>query len=167
LRSVTFGRLRSTTCTSSMGGLRWGLRHRLARNAALPASSMGLPVKPVQYLFPMAQEAAPMVERQLSLAGFAEIASKLSDRIRWEMECESFLVHSRKISHSLRLSQSVISDSATGRRLPVSLFDNGFLTSRRRRRGCADVVSVLCFPPLHSLFFLQNPWEYLGFPKNP
>jgi hypothetical protein len=35
----------------------------------------------VQYLFPMAQEAAPMVESQLSLTGFAEIASKRANRI--------------------------------------------------------------------------------------
>jgi len=130
LRSVTLGRLRSTTCTSSIGGLRWGLRHRLARNAALPALSMGLPVKPVQYVFPMAQEAAPMVKRQLSLAGFAEIASKQANRIRWETECESFLVRRRQISHSLRLSQNVISDSAIGGRLPRTRFDNGFLSSR-------------------------------------
>jgi hypothetical protein len=29
------------------------------------------------------------------------------------------------------------------------------------------VGSALCFPHLHSLFFRQNPWEYLGFLKNP
>jgi len=34
------------------------------------------------------------------------------------------------------------------------------LASRRSRRGCVDVGSVLCFPHLHSLFSLQNPWEY-------
>jgi hypothetical protein len=44
-----------------------------------------------------------MVERQLSLAGFAEIASKLSDRIRCETEYESFIARSSAISHSLWL----------------------------------------------------------------
>ena len=68
------------------------------------------------------------------------------------MERESFLARSGKISHSLRLSPRIISDSATGGRLPEHLFDNGLLASRRRRRGCADVGSVLGFPNLHSLF---------------
>ena len=118
---------------------------------------MGLPVESVQYFLTMALQAAPMVERQLNLADFVEIASKLADWIRRGKECESFFARSRKISHSLRLWHRVISDSATGGRLPEHLFDDGFLASRRRRRGCADVGSVLCFPHLHSLFSLQNP----------
>jgi hypothetical protein len=39
-------------------------------------------VESVQYFLTMAQEAAPMVERQLNLADFVEIASKSADRIR-------------------------------------------------------------------------------------
>jgi hypothetical protein len=44
-----------------------------------------------------------MVEKQLSLAGFAEIASKRADRIRCGEECESFIARSSAISHSLWL----------------------------------------------------------------
>jgi hypothetical protein len=43
---------------------------------------MGLSVEPVQYFLTMALQAAPMVERQLNLADFVEIASKSADRIR-------------------------------------------------------------------------------------
>jgi hypothetical protein len=102
-----------------------------------------------------------MADRQLSRADFVEIASKRANRICPETECKSFLARSRTISHSLRLWHRVISDSATGGRLPEHLFDDGFLASRRRRRGCADVGSVLCFPHLHSLFSLRirgNTW---------
>jgi hypothetical protein len=63
-----------------------------------------------------------MVERQLNLADFVEIASKRADWIRRETERESFLPRSRTISHSLRLSHRIISDSATGGRLPEHLF---------------------------------------------
>jgi hypothetical protein len=59
-----------------------------------------------------------MVEKQFSLAGFAEIASKRANRICCGDGCESFIARSSTISHSLRLSQSVIFDSATGGRLP-------------------------------------------------
>ena len=40
-------------------------------------------------------------------------------------------------------------------------FDLASFISRRRRRGCADVGSVLCFPHLHSLFSFRirkNTW---------
>ena len=84
---------------------------------------MGLPVESVQYFLTMALQAAPMVERQLNLADFVENASKRADRIRREWSCESFLARSRTISHSLRLWQRVISDSATDWRLPEHLFD--------------------------------------------
>jgi hypothetical protein len=80
-----------------------GLRYRHVRRALHDVSRMGLLVKPVQYLFPIAQEAAPMVERQLSLAGFAEIASKRANRICCGEERASFIARSSTISHSLRL----------------------------------------------------------------
>lgn len=67
-----------------------------------------------------------MVERQLNLADFVEIASKSADWIRRGTERESFLARSRRISHSLRLWHRVISDSATGGSLPDPHFDNGF-----------------------------------------
>jgi len=44
-----------------------------------------------------------MVERQLSLAGFAEIASKRANRICCREECENFIARSSTISHSLWL----------------------------------------------------------------
>jgi hypothetical protein len=40
-------------------------------------------------------------------------------------------------------------------------FDLAYSITRRRRRGCADVGSVLCFPHLHSLFSFgirKNTW---------
>jgi hypothetical protein len=39
-------------------------------------------VESVQYFLTMALQAAPMVERQINLADFVEIASKSADRIR-------------------------------------------------------------------------------------
>jgi len=68
-----------------------------------------------------------MVERQLNLADFVEIASKSADWIRREWSCESFLARSRKISHSLRLSHRVISDSATEGDFPNTYLIMGFL----------------------------------------
>jgi hypothetical protein len=44
-----------------------------------------------------------MVERQLSLAGFAEIASKRANRICCGEERASFIARSSTISHSLWL----------------------------------------------------------------
>ena len=44
-----------------------------------------------------------MVERQLSLAGFVEIASKRANRICCGEECENFIARSSTISHSLWL----------------------------------------------------------------
>ena len=57
-----------------------------------------------------------MFEKQLSLAGFAEIASKRANRICCGQECESFIAHSSTISHSLWLWQSVVFFSFCNRR---------------------------------------------------
>lgn len=53
-----------------MYGLRWRLRRRLPIRL-MPAFSVGLAIRPVEYFLAMALQAAPMVERQLRLAGIA------------------------------------------------------------------------------------------------
>ena len=121
----------------------------------------------VQYFLTMARQAAPMVERQLNLADFVEIASKSADWIRREWSCECFLDRSRTISHSLRLSHRVSSDSAMDGSLPAPHFDNGFLHLAAVVEAVRMWEAYFAFHICIACSFVQNSWEYLGFPKNP